>query len=223
MHLKAELAGKRGVCPRCGAKFDIPRVEAGAGPSGDAGPSDRSDVATEPNAGPITEGLQRPETRATLTAVPASTGQKVTLPAASGPGWFLRNPSGETYGPAPPEQLERWLAEGRVAAEAWVWSAPWSEWRQAALVFPGRVVRASETGQPPSPLAAMAERALDEAESSAAAETDDAGPLQIELALDETTAKKAVRVRRRQSETALAGLALVTLVLAGVLVWMLTR
>ncbi len=45
VHVKAHHAGKRGVCPQCGAKFDIP---ADPNPSGDDGGGDEIALVAEP-------------------------------------------------------------------------------------------------------------------------------------------------------------------------------
>lgn len=215
LNLKAQLAGKRGICPHCGAKFDIPPVEAELGPPGEA--EEVAGATVEADPAPNAPARQPP-----ASPVPRSE-PTAPMPAAGGQGWFLRNPTGETYGPAPPEQLDRWLAEGRVAADAWVWSAPWSEWRQAADVFPDRVVRGPAVGQAPATTAGMAGLALNEAGTPPANLSGDDDPLKIELALDHAVGKSVVRARRRRSEALLGTLALLTLLLAGVLVWILVR
>ena len=94
LNVKSHLAGKRGVCPHCGARFQIPG---------------HSHQDSHPYVDPIAES---PESL-----------------------WHVRPPSGEQYGPADAATIERWLAEGRVPADALVWRQGWPEWRTAASTF----------------------------------------------------------------------------------------
>jgi hypothetical protein len=41
-----------------------------------------------------------------------------------------------SYGPAQSDQMRRWLEEGRIPADAYVWREGWSHWRRADAVFP---------------------------------------------------------------------------------------
>ena len=95
LNVKSSLAGKRGVCPHCDARFEIP---------------DHSHEDSQQ----LESGAQ---------------------PAAAEPLWYVRPPSGEQYGPADAATIERWLAEGRVTADALVWRQGWPKWRTAASVF----------------------------------------------------------------------------------------
>lgn len=50
--------------------------------------------------------------------------------------WLVIPPSGGQYGPASGEIMRKWLAEGRVSADSYVWRTGWSDWKTAAAVFP---------------------------------------------------------------------------------------
>jgi hypothetical protein len=51
--------------------------------------------------------------------------------------WYVRPPTGGQYGPAKGDAVRRWIAEGRVAADALVWREGWAEWQAAGPVFRG--------------------------------------------------------------------------------------
>jgi hypothetical protein len=125
LHVKADLAGKRGICPDCGARFIVPsfsgeRVAAvtAVGLTGGVqtgvhdsplslGSSIR--IESEPSAVPQ-DGTQAPESDA----------------------WYIRPAAGGQYGPATTELFQQWVSEGRVAADSWVWRTGWEQWKPAA-------------------------------------------------------------------------------------------
>ncbi|MCC6124596.1 MAG: DUF4339 domain-containing protein [Pirellulales bacterium] len=50
--------------------------------------------------------------------------------------WYVRPPTGGQFGPATPEILRAWLAEGRIGTDTLVWREGWRDWREAGDVFP---------------------------------------------------------------------------------------
>ncbi len=165
LHVKAFLAGKRGVCPFCGAKVRIPKESqpTRASESSDGG-LDGSTMAAEH------EGSQ-PETavkQSSVAAAKSSTAKTATRPAASAPRpaadpiteapdavWYVRPPSGGQYGPADGDIMRRWLEEGRVGADSLVWREGWPDWKIAASAFPTLRQASSqlvETGTTKSPV-----------------------------------------------------------------------
>ncbi len=111
LNVKDFLAGKRGICPKCGGRIEIP----GPGSNGSTTTpgADQSRAAASANGGPD--------------------------PIAESPQskWFVL-PAGSTknYGPALGEVMRQWIREGRIGADALVWREGWSEWRKAAVAFP---------------------------------------------------------------------------------------
>ena len=75
-------------------------------------------------------------------------GQIQVVPLATEPGasadvgkydsgnWYVRTPSGETYGPASRGELEQWAAEGRVTAECQVRNSAQGDWAPADSLIP---------------------------------------------------------------------------------------
>ena len=52
------------------------------------------------------------------------------------PGWLLKTPEGAMYGPVDRATLDRWLADGRIAADCHLAQGDRGAWRPAAEVYP---------------------------------------------------------------------------------------
>lgn len=50
--------------------------------------------------------------------------------------WYVRPKGGEQFGPARGEIMRRWLGEGRVPADSLVWREGWDDWKPAGETFP---------------------------------------------------------------------------------------
>ena len=59
------------------------------------------------------------------------------LVAAQDAVWYVRPPSGGQYGPATPQEIDRWSAEGRIPGESLVWREGWEDWRTASEALQG--------------------------------------------------------------------------------------
>lgn len=123
LHVKDFLAGKRGVCPNCQARFYVPTQSM---------PNLR--VAPAQKRG---SGDSHPPTGVNQPAASATPAGPNSDPLAGPPDthWHVRYASGEQFGPAAPDVMRRWLAEGRVPADALVWRSDWEQWRAAQDVF----------------------------------------------------------------------------------------
>jgi len=142
LNVKAFLAGKKGICPKCGTKVRIPDVsEAGLVDSEDDD-SDGSDAVAKSNgASAAVIALNSP-----APAAPAVSAAPANAAVASGPNdpiaeapaaiWYVRPPSGGQYGPARGDVMRKWLAEGRVSSESLVWREGWTDWQNAGKLFP---------------------------------------------------------------------------------------
>lgn len=155
LHVKEFLAGKKGICPHCDARFRIPA--ASEIPHG--APRLRPDLpATGPMEGapPVADlavggaaVVAVPEGPAVETAVVAS---PVPDPIAEAPAavWYVRPPSGGQFGPAAGDVMQRWLAEGRVSPDTLVWREGWPEWLLAGPLFPQLSAPAAEAANGPA-------------------------------------------------------------------------
>ncbi len=146
LHVKAFLAGKRGVCPRCGAKVWIPlpngdEATAAADPVGQEvvshavaeGSSRRATPVAPPSRGMAANGVTPPNARGT--GLGGRAAAQDPLAEAAGAVWYVRPPSGGQFGPADATIMRRWLAEGRIGSDALVWREGWAEWNRAQAVF----------------------------------------------------------------------------------------
>lgn len=155
LNVKAELAGKRGRCPKCQAKINIPLD--GNAPDGTAGGSAAGasvDIVSEaaaaaPTANPAETAAAAP--MEVVAAAPAAPQPAiVAAPAASVAGgavdpiaedptlqWYATPPGATSqYGPAGGEEFRAWMQEGRITADALVWRQDWPDWKRAGEVFP---------------------------------------------------------------------------------------
>lgn len=173
LNVKSFLAGKRGVCPKCGVSMRIPQESTrGEESPADAGEGDDLlDEAKFPAPGRAATAAPAVESRpAAPTAVPAAP-VAVAVPAAipvaaavsvdpiaESPAaiWYVRPPGGDQYGPARGDVMRRWIAEGRVSTDSLVWREGWSDWLTAGDVFPSLRPAAAQPPSPPSAAAALA-------------------------------------------------------------------
>ena len=144
LHVKAHLAGQRGICPECGVRFIVPSFSGGRVAevaNGDSGlrtangsGSGYVSVDIESTAA-FNAGLQA------TAATSDSAGESVT--------WYVRPPSGGQYGPIDSAGFRQWIEEGRVAADSWVWRTGWTDWKPG-----GEAVRSmvANKGASPPPL-----------------------------------------------------------------------
>lgn len=131
LNVKSFLAGKRGICPRCGERFYIPTQSmpdmrvAAASKRRDSDSDSRRDHALPPVP---SSGV-----------VAAASDSAESLPSGIATGdavWYVRTATGEQYGPANDTLIKRWVGEGRVPANSLIWRDGWADWRPASEIFP---------------------------------------------------------------------------------------
>jgi len=152
LNVKAFLAGKKGVCPKCGTKVRIPlQSEAGLVDS-DLEETDASHAPAKSNgSGAVTAP-------AALAAVAPATnrspsGSDGNDPIAEAPAaiWYVRPPTGGQYGPAKGDIMRKWISEGRVSSDSLVWREGWTDWQNAGKLFP-TLQAAGSAAQSPAPV-----------------------------------------------------------------------
>jgi hypothetical protein len=153
LHVKSFLAGKRGVCPKCGAKVRIPLAGEESSPASSAGRDTRRHAANAASFGSALAAhgnlpAAAPQEMARAGAPASSVGRvsagsgvratSVHDPIAEAPDavWYVRPPTGGQFGPADGAIMRRWLNEGRVSADALVWREGWPDWKSAGPIFP---------------------------------------------------------------------------------------
>ncbi len=137
LNVKGFLAGKRGICPDCDARFIVPDVSAGK-----ATLVDSTTEAQAPQAAPALVSTE---------PVPVAP-PPLVLPKSIGAGlpdvWYVCPTSGEQYGPANTELMRSWVAEDRVSEGSWVWRTGWEEWKLASEAL--AMIESSPTDSPPT-------------------------------------------------------------------------
>ncbi len=217
LNVKSFLAGKRGVCPKCGTSMRIPmestRQQDPASAADEGEGDDLLDEAKFPAPGRAAE--QRPSAANPVAPVAVAT---VSIPAAipvaaavdpiaESPAavWYVRPPGGDQYGPARGDIMRRWIAEGRVSTDSLVWREGWSDWLTAADVFPS--LRPASTPPSTAPTAPASSGAANK-ESPSATTAD--GPTMPARSARLTNRYEA---RRKQG----SGLGIAIIVLLGLL------
>lgn len=123
LNVKAFLAGKRGICPQCDAKFLVPAT------SGGQADAIHEAVASQPTArvpsDTSTTGFTQDHTELPPVAPPNSPSEPVAPPEA----WYVRTTTGEQFGPASLEVMQDWISAGRITVDCWVWRTGWAEWK----------------------------------------------------------------------------------------------
>lgn len=122
MHVKSHQAGKRGKCPKCGTKFEIPALpdgevpetESSSGSEGEVGPPAPPRAVATPSAAPVVRKA-------------SAAGKPVV--------WYVRTKEGH-FGPTHEGAIREWISDGRITAGNWVWRDGWEEWRPAESVYP---------------------------------------------------------------------------------------
>lgn len=224
LHVKNFLAGKRAICPKCGARVVVPAESSMVAASEPEAAGDESlpEQSMEiPLAGALFDAIQAERSTASTpapqsAAAPPPPGPPLhAIDEAPGAVWYVRPSGGGQFGPASGEIMRNWLDEGRVGATAMVWRAGWSEWRSAADVFPhlgGSLPpesRPAANGMPPLPMGQVVQTV---AAAPAAPSAADSSPPPLAQAVLKRRRKKDVRL------IASAILAVVSLILVIVLV-----
>ncbi len=142
LNIKSELAGKRGLCPQCGARFRIPSDDAAI-----SIPLEDSGVVTTSELSPSDVPAVQPAV-ANLQPVAATVLPSLLDDASA--VWYIRPPSGGQYGPATGEMLRGWISEARVTPTSLVWRDGWAQWRSAAETLAEFGATSSPVPTPPS-------------------------------------------------------------------------
>ncbi len=160
LNIKAELAGKRGVCPQCGTRFRIPDRDTDyAIPIDETNQRLAASVQTYSVSDQVVGQESYDPSLATGTAVSAAGGTVATEQTAVGSAaempignhngrsnlpsllsdaqatWYVRPPSGGQYGPATGDILRQWISEGRLTHNTLIWRDGWAQWRAADEVL----------------------------------------------------------------------------------------
>lgn len=145
INVKDSLAGRKGLCPTCGAKFRIPAAgDLSTLPAAPGLPTARlldmaaDVVATLPRVLPFeaaplaTEPVFEPPAAPLAPPPPALHAALAERPDLE---WCIAFPGGEPTEPLSAESMQAWLESGQVTGTEVVWRSDWPEWRPARDVF----------------------------------------------------------------------------------------
>src|SRR6478672_3857831 len=150
LNVKSFLAGKKGVCPKCGTKVRIPAVSEPGLVDSDLEETDASHSAPAKSHPVKSNGSGA--VAATVMAAKAPAAPAVSVAPSehaaetAAPGdpideaptaiWYVRPPTGGQYGPARGDIMRKWISEGRVSSDSLVWREGWTDWQNAGKLFP---------------------------------------------------------------------------------------
>lgn len=140
LHVKAFLAGKRGICPECDAKFLVPAA------SGE--PAQVLTGAEESTGGePASDESVLVQTVDEPPAPPSSVVAQEPAPES----WYVQLASGEQFGPANLKVMRSWVADGRVPPDSLMWRTGWESWKSAQEGLAELPASPAPAGSPPAP------------------------------------------------------------------------
>jgi hypothetical protein len=210
LHVKAELAGKRGICPECGVKFIVPSFSGERVAESSAGTSSTATPTPSPS-GDASSGSVIIQT-ASPSGIARAGESENSQPPAVAVAWYIRPAAGGQFGPASTDVFQQWIADGRVAADSWVWRTGWTDWK------PGAEALALFSNRPPvGPAVAMAGAADALFDHDVLSAT---GPVEAGTA---EARRREIRRRKRRTRTISMILGMVALAVLVVLVVVLAR
>ncbi len=116
LNVKNFLAGKRGICPDCDARFLVPFESGGKAEALD-------------DASTVSETLVSSDESSESTPIVSSSHLAEDV-------WHVRTATGNQLGPATTSLLKTWVGEKRINQDCWVWKTGWLDWQRASDVFP---------------------------------------------------------------------------------------
>ncbi len=213
LHVKAELAGKRGICPECGVKFIVPSFSGQRVPE-DNGPAEGT-TATISGPAATSSTSMPPIAKSVPGAQPP--------PAVEAATWFIRPASGGQFGPADDATFAQWVTEGRVANDSWVWRNGWADWKPGGDALRDFKARPTPNAPPTAAASTLFETSFDvEEPMPAVGATTAKAAAHIEQTGSDAR-RAEMRRRKQQVRTFSIVLSIVALVMLVMLVFVLSR
>jgi hypothetical protein len=152
--VKAHLAGRKGICPTCGARFRIPLTSAFA-PGSVSPPAplpaarlvslDAALAADLPRVVPLS--VDAPQATAVDPALADEVHVECEPHEPSAPAhpliaerpdlaWCLAVAGGKASDPLAAPAMQAWLESGAATGNELVWRADWADWRPIGTAFP---------------------------------------------------------------------------------------
>ena len=213
LHVKDFQAGKRGKCPNCKGSFRIPSSDSSYSSALEES-IESSGVATIREAFKKVNSSSEPK----LEKKPSDsdTISIEVLDDGNDAKWFVRLPSGEQFGPAESQLLMSWIAESRVTADSFLWREGMDEWQSAKELMPESFEDVKQIT--PSDLTLLPSQKAS-SDEGIAIETD-SDLSEIPSLVPGALLKKRMQKRRQQLRMVIV-LATVSLILLGILIFVL--
>ena len=225
LNVKAFLAGKRGICPQCGCKMDIPLESQRGRDAKKQAASDAAEDVSEaaPVATAATSQAASPAVAtagAAVASAPAAPVPQTAPVVAAAPSdpiaespqalWYVRPTTGGQYGPASGDAMRGWINEGRVNGQSLIWREGWPEWKKADGIFKQLAQPAAPVNPPVAAAPAMAVPNVAAAAPATAATTPTTAAPSVGRAVEP---RPIVRRRRSNVPTIVAVVAMTVLFL----------
>jgi DNA-directed RNA polymerase subunit RPC12/RpoP len=153
-----KFGGRRVKCPNCAEAILVQAGKPAEGDSGKEQPTDEAAADSDIGSTPAVEPERRPAAAKKPAQPDSSVEQRKEqeqepepeAPADEEDGgqWYLQTDDGEQYGPVDREELEAWVAEGRIDGTCQLLCDGWDQWKWADEVFPHLAEEASTEDAP---------------------------------------------------------------------------
>ncbi len=229
LNVKAFLAGERGICPQCDAKFLVPSESGGQVEAlrEDADPAKSNSESDSESAAPVPQVVTQPVAAEAAPAAveppppPAPREAAAPPPPVEAPSevWYVRTADGQQYGPAQQEMMQSWVAEGRVTVDCWVWKTGWPDWKSGGQAITLLNVPPPDSEPSPVPVATMEAEVAAEATPDVEATIADPAPDALpESSNPNTMYQTTRRLRQERARKITLMLGVIVVVLFAVLV-----
>jgi hypothetical protein len=151
LNVKAFLAGKRGVCPKCGTKVRIPLASEPELADSEVEETDAAESPVKSNGSGKVSAPAVAVAPAASQPAHGTDGEHDPITEAPTAIWYVRPPTGGQYGPARGDVMRQWISEGRVSSDSLVWREGWTDWQNAGQLFPALHAASAATSQPAMP------------------------------------------------------------------------
>ncbi|WP_218932357.1 DUF4339 domain-containing protein [Adhaeretor mobilis] len=231
LNVKAELAGRRAICPQCKAKIVVPQVEETMKSQASRPSEELAKPAAKTASKTASKTAPEPAAEPSATPAPPLTPSPPPLepvvapePATEEVIWYVRSTTGEQFGPASTDVMRGWIDEGRVAADSWTWRTGWEDWKPGADAI--AELSATKPASPPvEAVPAMVAAAgavapvIQETASEVASQQASSSDGSTNSAAEARRLKREKKKKRNKIITIALGV--LTLALAGLLAWVL--
>lgn len=129
LNVKAELAGKTGYCPKCGARVQIPLQSTRES-------SHKRNSSSQSSDPVLPSSPDEADENCAVTPPPVTQVVEEPLAETQQAEWYLNVGNQQNYGPVSKSVVIGWIKERRIGPTMLLWRQGWESWREARTVFP---------------------------------------------------------------------------------------